>query len=73
MAQSTRDPVFVKPAPGSFIRHPGTMRPMPEDGFEVRGNDTYRGYWNRMIRTGDLVVVPQVTRAVPRMPAKKED
>lgn len=69
MARSTRETVFVRPAPGSLIRHPRSMREMPEEGFEIRENDAYRFYFNRMIRTGDLVVVPKLA---PKAQSKKE-
>lgn len=71
MAASTRGPLFVKPGAGSLIRHPRSMREMPEEGFEIRENDAFRGYWNRMIRTGDLVVVPKPAPK-PKAQPKKE-
>jgi len=50
------DRLFVKPAPGRLVRHPRTMRPIPGEGADVTSE---RGYFHRMIRAGDVVVVPR--------------
>jgi hypothetical protein len=68
MANPTeRERLFVKPAPNRLIRHPRTMRPLPPEGADVTAE---RGYFHRMLRTGDVVLAPQPTRKGP--PAKKE-
>ena len=59
------DRLFVKPAPGRLLRHPGTFRPIPAEGQDVTGE---RGYFHRMIRAGDAVVAPRP----PRKPRKTE-
>ena len=51
--------LFVKPVPGRLVRHPRTMRPIPEEGADVTSE---RGYFHRMIRAGDVVVVPRPSR-----------
>ena len=61
MAAQNTEPLYVKPAPGRLIRHPYSMRVMPEEGFEVKGE--LRGYWHRMLRAGDLVVIPPPHKA----------
>jgi hypothetical protein len=62
MAEIIRDqppPLVVKPARG-LVRHPRTFRPIRDEGEDV---SAYRGYFNRLLRTGDVVVVvPQPKR-----------
>lgn len=48
--------LFVKPVPGRLVRHPKTFRVIREEGEEVTSE---RSYFHRMIRAGDVVVVPQ--------------
>jgi hypothetical protein len=72
MAENTRTTVFVKPAEGSLIRHPASFRVMPATGFEIKPNDPHRGYWNRMMRTGDLVASPRPAARAPGHAPKKE-
>ena len=55
----TDDRLYVKPAPGRLVRHPRTMRPIPEEGADVTSE---RGYFHRMIRAGDVIVVPRPAR-----------
>ena len=62
------DRLFVKPAPGRLVRHPRTMRPLPEEGADVTSE---RGYFHRMLRTGDVVLVPR--RHKTPAPPKKEE
>jgi hypothetical protein len=52
----TDDRLFVKPVRGRLVRHPRTMRPIPEEGADVTAE---RGYFHRMIRAGDVVVAPR--------------
>jgi hypothetical protein len=61
MTENRDDRLIVKPAPGMRIIHPYRRRPINEDGEDVTA---HRGYFNRMLRTGDVVLVP------PRAPAK---
>lgn len=52
--------LIVKPAPGRLVRHPRTFRPIPEGGQDVT---TERNYFHRLLRAGDVVMVPSVTPA----------
>ena len=52
----TNDRLFVRPVPGRLVRHPRTMRPIPEEGADVTSE---RGYFHRMIRAGDVVAAPR--------------
>ena len=54
-----RDRLFVKPAEGRLVRHPRTMRPLPPEGQDVSSE---RNYFHRMIRAGDVVMVPKPER-----------
>jgi hypothetical protein len=56
--------LFVRPAPGRLIRHPVTMRPLRDEGEDVT---SARFYFHRMIRAGDVIVVPR-----PAKPEKTE-
>ena len=51
--------LFVRPAPGRLVRNPYTMRPLREEGEDVTA---HRFYFHRMIRAGDVIVVPQPTK-----------
>ncbi len=62
--------LYVKPAPGRLVRHPRTMRPLPEEGADVTSE---RGYFHRMIRTGDVVVVPRPAKPVRRQPPPADE
>jgi uncharacterized protein DUF2635 len=54
---TTEPPRFVvKPAPGRLVRHPRSFRPIREEGEDVTSE---RSYFHRMLRAGDVVVVPQ--------------
>lgn len=60
--------VKVKPAPGARIRQPNRgFNVMPEGGDFVSIDDTF---YNRLLRTGDLVLVTE--DAEPKKPAKAD-
>jgi hypothetical protein len=54
--RETDERLYVKPTPGRLVRHPRTMRPIPEEGADVT---TDRGYFHRAIRAGDVVIAPR--------------
>lgn len=63
-----RKRLIVKPSkPDLIVRHPRTMQPIASAGEDVTH---YRGYFNRMLRTGD--VVPATLPAVPVRKRKGE-
>ena len=50
------DRLYVRPVEGRLVRHPRTMRPIPDEGADVSSE---RGYFHRMMRAGDVVAVPR--------------
>ena len=64
---SEQEKLIVKPVAGRLVRHPRTMRPIPEDGQDVTSE---RNYFHRMMRAGDVVVVPNTPPA--KQTPKKE-
>ena len=54
--------MYVKPAEGLLVRDPVTKEALHEDGREVPRNQ----YWNRPLRSGDLLP------AKPAKPVKPE-
>jgi hypothetical protein len=65
---SESEKLVVKPAPGRLIRHPRTMRPIAEGGQDVTSE---KGYFHRMLRVGDVVVVPTAPPAAKPLPKKE--
>lgn len=60
--------IQVKPAPGARVRQPNRgFNVMPESGDFVSVDDTY---YNRLLRTGDIVLV--VEDAEQKKPAKAD-
>lgn len=53
------DRLYVRPVEGRLVRHPRSMRPIPEEGADVTSE---RGYFHRMLRVGDVVVVARPPR-----------
>ncbi|MDA8092348.1 MAG: DUF2635 domain-containing protein [Betaproteobacteria bacterium] len=49
--------MYVKPAPGLRIVDPILRDFLPEEGRPV----TPSGYWRRMLRDGDVILVPEPT------------
>jgi hypothetical protein len=62
--------LFVRPVEGRLVRHPRTMRPIPEEGADVTSD---RGYFHRMIRAGDVTVAPRPTGGVQRESKRNPD
>ena len=63
--------VFVKPAEGARVRQPNRNgRVMPAEGDHVSMDDTY---YNRLISSGDLLVVDQQTAASAKPTQHKSD
>jgi hypothetical protein len=48
--------MFVKPAPGRQVRHPKTLRLLPESGKEV----TLDTFWLRRLASGDVLEAKQI-------------
>lgn len=50
----------IRPAvPGTIIRDPKTRRPLPDEGDEMPLNSSF---WNRRLRSGEVVVVEDDVR-----------
>jgi hypothetical protein len=62
MAADDEARLIVKPAAGRLVRHPRTMRPLDAEGQDVTSE---RGYFHRMLRAGDVVIVPPRKVAPP--------
>jgi len=59
--------LFVRPAPGMRVRDPATRAPIPEEGVLV----PHTGYWERRIRTGDVVVAEPPVAPQPKSKSKE--
>lgn len=55
--------MYVKPAPERLVRDPVTLRPLPDEGAEVRATDLF---WERALRDEDVVEAP-----APAAPAEE--
>lgn len=58
--------LFVKPAPGLLVRHPGTGQPLAAEGEDVTA---WRTHFHRQLAAGDVVLVEPAKPADPPKPA----
>jgi hypothetical protein len=62
--------MFVKPTKGRNVLHPRTFRAIDPNGQDVTSE---RGYFHRLLRTGDVVMTEPPSRKKPAEPkAHKE-
>lgn len=63
--------LFVKPAPGLLVRHPGTGQPLAAEGEDV---SAWRTHFYRQLAAGDVVrVTPPAPRPAPAQPAPRKE